>query len=136
MAKLCNEGETGTGNIVLNKATQVDFYLGLYKDTDEPAETATLATITEVTPATFGYARIALGSADWTEDGAIKGKFTNLEKTFTANGGTFGAVTGSFIATTASGTAGKLWWVQHFTDGIHNIGDGSSQKVTPVVTAE
>jgi hypothetical protein len=132
MAKWCNEGETWAGNILLKGSAQTTKYLGLYKDADEPAEDATLSTITEVTVA-FDYARIALSDGDWTE-GGTKGVFTNLEKTFTANGGAFGAVTGSFITTTASGTAGKLLAVEHFADGVHNIADGASQKVTPVIT--
>lgn len=132
MPKWCDEGETSIGNVYLKNATQVDKYLGLYLDATEPAETATLATITEVTGGT--YSRIQLVNSEWTEDGTIKGKFTNLEKTFTASGSGFGAVTGSFICTTASGTAGKLLAVEHFADGVHNIADGASQKVTPILT--
>lgn len=134
MPKFCNEGETGIGNIVLKQGVLVDFYLGLYKDSTEPPETATLATITEVTVA-FGYVRIKLEPADWTEDGAIKGQFTNVLKTFTASGGAFGDVTGYFICTTSSGTSGKLWYVEHFNT-VHTITDGLSEQITPTIIYE
>jgi len=131
MAKWCDEGETSVGNVYLKNDTQVSKYLGLFKDTTEPAEDATLATITEVSG--NGYARIQLLEADWTEQ-ATKGEFKNLQKTFTAAGGTWGAVYGYFICTTASGTAGKLLAVELFSDGPYTVNDGWSVKVTPTVT--
>ena len=134
MPKWCNEGETSIGNVYLKNVTQVDKYLGLYKDATEPAETATLATITEVAVA-FGYARIKLENSDWTEDINIKGQFTNLLKTFTASGGSFGSVTGYFISTTASGTTGKLLCVEHF-NAPHVISDGLSEAITPTIIFE
>lgn len=60
-------------------------YLGLYENTTEPAENATLAGLTEQSGS--GYARIALASADWT---VTNDTATNLEKTFTASGGDWG----------------------------------------------
>ena len=134
MSKFTNEGETSIGNIYLKNTTQVSLYLGLYKDAVEPLETATLSTITEV-PVAFGYARKKLENADWTEDVAIKGQFTNLIKTFTAAGGSFGAVTGYFIATTASGTTGKLICVEHFNTP-HVVTDGLSEAITSTIIFE
>jgi hypothetical protein len=134
MPKTCNEGLTSLGNIYLKNQMQVDKYLGLYKDATEPLATATLATITEVTVA-FGYARIKLNNNEWTEDVSIKGQFTNLLKTFTASGGSFGSVTGYFICTTASGTTGKLLSVEHFNTP-HVISDGLSEDITPTIIYE
>lgn len=132
MPKWCDEGETLVGDIVLRKDAVTDFYLGLYTDTTEPAETATLTTITEVTVAN-GYARILLTNTDWTEQ-ATKGEYLNIQKTFTANGGNWGNVYGYFLTTVASGTTGKLAEVEHFSDGPYDVNDGWSVKVTPKVT--
>jgi len=131
MAKWCNEGETQVGNIYLKKDTQVDLYLGLYKNSSEPAEDATLANLTEHSG--DGYARIALGAADWTEQ-AIKGVFENLQKTFTADGGDWKNICGYFITDVLTGTAGKLIAVEDFSDGPCTVNDGWSVKVTPRVT--
>lgn len=132
MAKWCNEGETAVGNIFLKAQAGISKYLGLYTDVAEPAEDATLLTITEV-PVANGYARIQLLDADWTEQ-AIKGEFKNLEKTFTANGGNWGDVYGYFICDCASGTAGDLLGVEHFSDGPYTVNDGWSVKVTSTLT--
>ncbi len=130
MAKWCNEGETNVGDIYLrNQAQNPNLYLGLYTNITEPAETDTLAQITE--PVGSGYARIALAPADWTE--SPQGTFANLQKTFTASGGNWGNVYGYFICTVLSGTAGKLIAVEQFIDGPYNVTDGSSVKVTPKV---
>lgn len=132
MSKFVDEGETNVGNIYLKNQTQnANLYLGLYKDTTEPAETATLAVITEV-GATYGYARIALAPADWTESG--QSIFTNSQKTFTASGGTWGNVYGYFLCTVASGTVGKLVCVEQFSDGPYSVVDLSVVKVTPKLT--
>jgi len=132
MAKWCNEGETLVGNIFLKKAAVTDLWVGLYLDTSEPAEDATLASITEV-PVLYDYARIALGAADWTEQ-ATKGIFENLQKIFTANGGNWGDVYGYFLTDCASGTAGKFVSCENFSDGPYTVNDGWSVKVTPKVT--
>jgi len=132
MAKWCDEGETQVGNIYLKKDTVIDLWVGLYLDTTEPAEDATLASITEITVAN-GYARIALTAADWTEQ-ATKGVFEQVQKIFTANGGNWGDVYGYFLTDCASGTAGKLVSVEDFSDGPYAVNDGWSVKVTPKVT--
>lgn len=132
MAKWCDEGETLVGNIFLRKDAVIDLWVGLYTDDPEPAEDATLATITELAVAN-GYARIALVNTEWTEQ-ATKGEFLQLQKTFLANGGDWGSVYGYFLANTASGTGGKLVSVEHFSDGPYTVNDGWSVKVTPKVT--
>lgn len=130
MAKWCDEGETNVGNIYLkNQAQNTNLYLGLYTNTTEPAETATLASLTE--PVGNGYARIALTPADWTE--SPQATFANLQKTFTASGGDWGNVYGWFLATSSDGT-GKLVMVEHFSDGPYNTPNGSIVKVTPKIT--
>ena len=134
MAKWCNEGETSVGNVYLKATAKPDYYLGLYKNTSEPEETAVMTDITEAdTPGQNGYARIQLLDADWTEQ-ATKGVFKNLQKTFTASGAAWGSIYGYFITTAATGTAGKLVGVETFSDGPYTINDGWSAKVTPQVT--
>lgn len=130
MAKFVDEGETNVGNIYFkNQAQNTNLYLGLYTNATEPAETATLASLTE--PAGGGYARIALAPAGWTE--SPQATFANLQKTFQASGGAWGNVYGFFIATSSHGT-GKLLHVEHFTDGPYNTPDGSIIRVTPKIT--
>lgn len=132
MAKWCNEGETLVGDIFLKKAAVTDLWVGLYTDDPEPAEDATLSSITELAVAN-GYARIALISSEWTEQ-ATKGEFLQLQKIFEANGGNWGDVYGYFLTNCASGTAGKLVSVEHFSDGPYTVNDGWIVKVTPKVT--
>lgn len=131
MAKLCDEGEAEIGDISLKQASQyANLYLGLYTSpTSEPAEDATLTSLTE--PSTGGYARIALASGDWTKAGSV---FTQVQKTFTASGAAWGNVYGYFICNVASGTAGKLWAVEQFSDGPYNVPDGGAVKVTAKMT--
>jgi len=133
MAKWCDEGETDVGAVYLKQSSRAaGLYLGLYLDTSEPGETATLASITEISG--NGYARIQLLDADWTEQ-ATKGEYKNLEKTFTASGGNWGDVYGYFICDVASGTSGNLLAVENFSDGPYTVNDGWSVKVTATVTA-
>jgi len=132
MAKWCDEGETLVGNVFLRKDAPGDLWVGLYTDDPEPAEDATLSSITELAVAN-GYARIALINTEWTEQ-ATKGVFLQLQKIFTANGGDWGSVYGYFLTNCASGTAGKLASVEHFSDGPYVVNDGWSVKVTPKVT--
>lgn len=102
-------------------------YLGIYKNTTEPALTAVLANLTEETGG--GYARIALGTADWT---VVANVATNLQKTFTPSAD-WGNIYGYFIATTVDGT-GLLLWVEHFSNGPYNVLSGVTVKITPKVT--
>jgi hypothetical protein len=134
MAKWCDEGETSVGNVYLKATAKPDYYLGLYKNVAEPGEADTMAAITEAQViGVNGYARIQLLDADWTEQ-ATKGVFKNLQKTFTANGGAWGSITGYFITTAAAGVGGKLIAVEHFSDGPYTVNDLWSVLVTPQIT--
>ncbi len=128
MPKLVNEGETETLEAI--KARYATLYLGLYEDTTEPAETATLSTLTEQAGGS-GYARIALAQADWTITVDI---MANLQKTFTAAGADWGNQYGYFIGTTSDNT-GKLLTVHHFTNGPFYVADTGSIKITPKIQA-
>jgi hypothetical protein len=134
MPKLCDEGEHNILEVYLGGAARggsANLYIGLYTDATEPAETANLATITELAVAN-GYARIALPDAGWTvtDDTAVQ-----PEKTFTANGDDWGNVAGYFVCDAANGTAGNLIFVESFSDGPYNVLDGVSVKITPAIMA-
>jgi hypothetical protein len=129
MAKMCNEGINDALNILWKGTTRPSFYLGLYTNTSEPAATATLTSITE--PSGGSYARVALSDGDWTVASQIA---TNLQKTLAASGAAWGNVYGYFICTAASGTSGKLYAVEQFSDGPYNVVDGGSVKITPKFT--
>ena len=101
-----------------------ELFLGLYTDSTEPLISDTLATITEL--ALTGYARIVLNDADWSGAASVA---TNLAKTFTA-GETWGNVYGYFICNVASGTAGKLIFVEHFSTGAFNVANGKTIEIT------
>jgi len=130
MAKWCDEGETAVGEVFLTGAAGVDKYLALFTNSSEPAETASISSLEEVTGS--GYARIQLGDADWTEQ-ATKGEFQNTQKTFSATGD-WGDVTGYAICTVETGTAGSLLAVETFSDGPYTVNNGWSVKITPTVT--
>ena len=130
--KLVNEGETNVLEVYLGGDARGPLYLGLYTNTTEPGETATLASGLTELPVALGYARIALADGDWDiwDDLA-----TNLEKIFTAAGGNWGNVYGYFICDVASGVGGNLLWVEHFSDGPYNVLNGILVKVTPAILA-
>ena len=130
--KLVNEGEIDVISwYVKNDQSSRgadSLYLGLYLDSTEPLETDTLSTITEL--ALTGYARIQLNDADWSGAADVA---TNLAKTFTA-GEAWGNVYGYFICNVASGTAGELLFVEHFSTGPFNVANGKTIEVTPKIT--
>lgn len=132
--KVCDEGEWFLANAALVSAAEsANLYLGLYTDVAEPGETANLSTISELAEGANGYDRIALAAGDWviTDD-----ESEQLQKTFTANGGDWGNVTGYFITDVANGTAGNLIAVENFDDGPYNVLDGLSVLITAkIVTA-
>jgi hypothetical protein len=129
MPKWCDEGENRVLNILFG-ATAVDgtLYLGLFKNTSEPAENAVLSGLTE--PSGYGYARIALTRGSWT---VLADLASYAEQSFTANGGTWGDTYGYFIATSVD-NSGKLLAVETFSNGPYNVTDGSNVKVTPRIT--
>ncbi len=131
LLKWMNEGETSIGNVYLRGQAQPDLYLGLYTNSTEPGEAATVADLTEPS-ADHGYARAQLADGNWTE--TSQGTFTNLQKTFACSGTAWGNVYGWFITTTATGTSGKLITAEHFSDGPYDVAVGSTVKVTPKVS--
>ncbi len=107
-----------------------ELYLGLYTDTTEPAESATLASgIAEL--ALSGYTRIQLNDADWTVAAKVA---TNLLKTFTA-AELWGNIYGYFICNVSTGTAGELIFVEHFTTGPFYVANTKTIDITPKITA-
>lgn len=132
MPKLIDQGENKILNILFG-ATAVDatLYLGLYLDTDEPAENDTLSSISEVAGGT-GYARIALTRGTWNIVGDLA---DYAQQTFTASGGDWGDVYGYFICDVASGTSGNLFFVEQFTSAPFNVTEGSTVKITPRIRA-
>lgn len=130
MAKWVNQGENRVANILFGSFTvDATLYIGLYEDTSEPAETATLATLTEQSGS--GYARIALTRGSWT---ITADTASYAQVTFTASGGDWGNQYGYFICTVSSGTSGILLCVEDFSDGPYNVTDGDSIKITPNLT--
>jgi hypothetical protein len=129
--KLTNAGEYHLLDTYLKGTTRGTFYVGLYTDATEPAEDATLGTITEL-PVTNGYARIALVNGSWTVLGDLG---TYIQTTFTASGGDWTNVTGWFLCTVASGIFGPLICVESFSDGARTILNGLTLKVTPTFLA-
>ena len=129
MAKLVNEGENHFLEILLG-TTNVDsnLYLGLYLNSTEPEETATLADITE--PTGGGYTRIALARGSWTitNDVAIF-----AQQTFKPSGVNWGNTYGYFIANT-SDNSGVLIIVEDFTDGPYSVTNKDEVKVIPQIT--
>lgn len=105
---LADEGEEYILDAVLRGASlAASHYVGLVAGS--PAETTTLATMTEVTGT--GYARIALAknTTDWPTLALDSGDFqaVSLGKVFTA-GGTWTGATNSFLTGAASGTSGDF----------------------------
>lgn len=131
--KICDQGETFLANAALKSAAEsANLYLGLYTDVAEPGETADLDTISEL-PAANGYARIAMPAANWT---IVDDTSEQPQQTFTANGGSWGNVSGYFITEVDSGNAGNLIAVENFSDGPYEVLDGLSVLITPkIVTA-
>jgi len=133
MPKWCDEGENYLMDVAFKKNTSppTNLYLGLYTaPTSEPAETATLADLTEPSGGNYARQAIAIGG-DATLSGA---EITFAQKTFAASGAAWGNVYGYFLCTVVSGTAGKLLAVEQFSDGPYNVIDGGSVKVTAKLT--
>jgi hypothetical protein len=123
MAKLCNDGETWLLGLV---DLQTDLSVGLYLDSSEPAEDATLGGLSEP-DGEDGYARedITEETADVTDD-----LLTWPEVTFTATAA-WGNVYGWFLT---DGT--NLITVENFSNGPYNVqNDGDQIKVTPKLRA-
>ena len=110
---LMDEGEQEILDVYLRAATPpTSHYFGLGNNGGTPgvpAETATLATITEVSGS--GYARIAVArnTTDWPTLALDAGDYqaSSVTKQFSATG-TWTAADYLFLTTVASGTVGKL----------------------------
>ena len=130
MAKWTNDGENAILDVFLKAAAQPSFYLGLYTNpTSEPAEDVTLTDLTE--PSGGAYARIQLQNSDWSLSGSVA---THTQKTFSASGAAWGNVYGCFICNVSSGTVGKIFSVEQFSDGPYNVPDGGAIKITAKLT--
>lgn len=130
MPKWVDQGENRVANILFgSQSPDSNLYMGLYTNSTEPPETATLTNITEVSGG--GYGRITLARGSWTisDDSA-----QYAQQTFTASGASWGNVYGYFICTVQTGTGGVLLCVEHFSNGPYNVQDGGSIKITPKIT--
>jgi len=128
MSKWVDEGENRVADILFgSQAVDASLYIGIYNDTAEPGETATLASISELSG--NGYARKTLSRGTWSVSGA---NASYAEQTFTASGGNWGPCYGYFIAS-SSDNSGKLLCVEHFSDGPYDVDDGQSIKITPTI---
>jgi len=131
MAKWCNQGENDVLEVYLGQTAKRDpLYIGLYDDSSEPAEDATLASISEIDGS--GYARIQLDSTGWT---IVADLATYSQVTFQADA-SWGNVYGYFITTTLDGTSGLLLGVETFSDGPYDVDVADEMvKITPKIRA-
>lgn len=130
IAKWMDEGETRLLQILFGtQPVDGTLYLGLYKNSGEPAEDDVLADMTE--PSGYGYGRKALTRGTW----VITGDYaTYPELTFLANGGDWGDIWGYFITTSFTGTGGKLLAIEHLAQKL-TVLDGKGIKIVPKMTA-
>ncbi len=134
--KFNDEGENAALTLLLQSTEAPILYMGLYKNTVEPAEDDVVSDLTQIGSPGFSegnYAnRIAIAKGDWTITADIA---TNLQKTFTALGD-IGNVYGYFLTDVGTANTGKLWAVEHFADGPYNILSGGMVKITPRIIAQ
>ena len=133
MSRLHDQGEANIGQIYLrNQAQNTNLFLGLYTNATQPAEDAVMTGIAEVTGG--GYARIALAPANWTIQGAQTGeggtRFDQPQHVF-ALSAAVGNVTGYFITTALTGTAGALITTEPFPAAINVNQAGFEIRLTP-----
>jgi hypothetical protein len=136
--KWVDVGENRVAGILFVSTAVENYYMGLYNNTVEPGEAATMTALTTTagisevgTPGSGGYARALLTRGSWTTTGSVA---AYAQQTFTASGASWGGVYGYFITTASAGTACSLMAVESFTDGPYTINDGDSVKVTPSIT--
>jgi hypothetical protein len=125
MGKWVDQGETKLANVFFKSAARGTLYLGLYENSTEPLETATLTNITESTAP--GYSRITLSDTDWTVSGNT---VTMAQKTFTFTG-SGNTIYGAFIT---DGT--DLIAVDHFDSPFTPAANGDQLKVTFTITID
>jgi hypothetical protein len=126
MAKFMDEGSNRTANILLGtQAVDGTLYLGIYKNSTEPALADGLSALTE--PSGSGYARIPLTRGLWT---IIGGLATYASQRFDNSGTNWGDIWGCFVCTTLTGTTGKLLAIDHLEEAIPVV-DGAGITVLP-----
>jgi hypothetical protein len=125
--------------VLLRAQTQpTTLYVGLFTSqspTTVPASTAVLATGTGVTELTgTGYARQSITAATWgapTAGGGGRQTTASTYVTFTA-GGTWTAVNGFFVCTTATAGTGIALFYANFDSGVaRTLLNGDSLRITP-----
>lgn len=108
-AKWMDEGKTRVLQILLgSQAVDGTLYLGLYKNSTEPAETVGLLGLTEVTVGN-GYARKALARGSW----VVTDDLAEYVQQIWIALSDWGNVYGYFLATT-NDDSGKLLAIEHF----------------------
>lgn len=111
------------------QAVDATLYLGLYLNTLQLANNATLASITE--PAVGGYARLPLTRGSWN----VQGNSANYAaQTFVPSGVDFGLIYGSFICTSLTGTAGILLYSDFLNSPIYVVA-GKGIQIVPTIQA-
>ena len=133
MSRLHDQGEANIGNVYLrNQAQNTNLFLGLYTNGTQPIQADTMVQVTEVSGG--GYARITLPPADWVQVGGQTGeggtRFDQPQRTFTFNSAV-GNVTGYFITTALTGTAGLLITTEQFPVAVNVNQTGFEIRVTP-----
>jgi len=131
MSKWVDDGEHRVADILFGDQPVDDtLYLRLYTNDTEPAETAKLVDVTEVSG--NGYSAKALSRGSWTISGE---QATYAQQTFEASEA-WGNVYGYYVAT-SSGETGVLLAVEHFTNGPYNVQSAGDQiKITPKITID
>ena len=126
---LVSEGEERFASILFGSiSVDSNLYLGLYTNTTQPDNAATLSDINEVNVA-YGYGRVTLSRGSWT---VLSGIAVHSQVIFTALSGDWGNVYGYFIGTSSDNT-GKLLVVGTFNEAPYNILDGHNVKITPKI---
>lgn len=115
-------------NIIFGaQAVDAILYLGLHKNAVQPAATAVLAELTE--PSVGGYARLYLTRNAWIISGT---QAVYAAQTFTASGGDFGLIYGSFICTSLTGTSGVLLTLDYLYSPIY-VAAAKGIQIVPTI---
>ncbi len=125
--KWTDAGEAAIGGVFFKGDAAPTLWLALYTNTTEPAEDATISSITELAVSN-GYDRVKLSAASWASSGST---FYHPQVTYTASGANWGAVYGYAVINASSAGSGAVYGVEHFSDGPYTVNDAGSTKVTP-----
>lgn len=125
VTKLVDQGEEHFADILFgDQPVDGAMYMGLYRNTLEPAETVVLTDFDE--PYGSGYSRKQLTRGLWTVAGGLA---TYELQTFLASGGDWGNITGYFLATTLNNT-GLCLAICHFSAAF-SVTSGKGIKIVP-----